>query len=150
MQLQQDVPVGGLFFDNDTKRLATANVAAAADFSIGKRVAIQTGFFTDFSSAVRIPENPDRFYNDRINRFGGTLSLGLEASGIALAIGSTVIYGRGDATGVTVDAANLALEHTRTRATSRIVYVHLTGVTRAVEQIADKAYRGIRKRRRME
>lgn len=146
--LPQDVPIGGLFFDNDTRRLPTGNVALAGDFLIGKRITIQAGFFTDISSAVKIPDNPTRYYNDRINRFGGTLSFGVNATGINLAIGSTVVYGRGDATGVVVDTGNTVLDYTRTQATSRIVYVHLTGVTRAVGKVAGKAYRGVRKRRR--
>lgn len=144
---QQDIPIGGLFFDNDTRRLPTGNVAVAGEFGIHRRVTIQAGFFTDFSSAAKIPDNPDRYYNPRINRLGGTLSLGVHASGISLAVGSTFIYGRGDATGVVLDTANLALDYTRTEATSRIVYLHLTGVTRAVEQIGDKAYRKVRKKR---
>lgn len=64
-----------------------------------------------------------------------------------MAIGSTFIYGRGDATGVVLDVNNLSLGYTRTEASSRIIYLHLTGVTRAAEQIGDKAYRKIRKKR---
>ena len=131
---QPDVPIGGLFFDNDTRRLPTGNVAVAGEFGIHRRVTIQAGFFTDFSSAVKIPDNPDRYYNPRINRFGGTLSLGVHASGISLAVGSTVVYGRGDATGVVLDTANLALDYTRTQATSRAVYFHVTGVTGAAKE----------------
>jgi hypothetical protein len=145
VELAQEVPIGGLFFDNDTRRLPTGNVAVSGEFGIHRRVTIQTGFFTDFSSAVKIPDNPERYYNYRINRYGGTLSLGVQASGISLAVGSTFIYGRGDATGVVVDTANLALDYTRTQATSRVIYLHLTGVTRAAEQIGKKVSRKVRK-----
>jgi len=69
-----------VFFDLETRRLATGNVAIAGDFFIGKIVAIEAGFFTDFSSALRIPENPDRYYNARINRLGGTLSVGFNVA----------------------------------------------------------------------
>ena len=143
----EEALIGGLFFDNDTRRLPTGNVAVAGEFTIHRRVTIQTGFFTDLSSAVKIPENPERYYNYRINRFGGTLSLGVDASGISLALGTTFVYGRGDATGVVVDVNNLLLEYARTEATSRIVYVHLTGVTRAAEQIGDRATRRIKARK---
>jgi hypothetical protein len=154
VQLAPDAPeealIGGLFFDNDTKRLATGNVAVAGEFHIHRRVTIQAGFFTDFSSAVKIPDNPEHYYNPRINRFGGTLSLGVHASGISLAVGSTFIYGRGDATGVVLDLDNLALGYERTDATSRIVYLHLTGVTRAAEQMGERTYRKVRARQQAE
>jgi len=146
VEISDPVPVGGLLFDSDTKRRAIGNVAIASDFSIGRRVMIETGFFTDFSSARKIPENPDQYYNPRIHRYGGTLSLRINASGIALAVGSTFIYGKGDAAGVVVDANNLLLEYTRTEARSRIVYLHLTGATRVVEELGDKAARRIKAR----
>ncbi|NNE18985.1 MAG: hypothetical protein HKN10_10960, partial [Myxococcales bacterium] len=57
---------------------------------------------------------------------------------------------RGDATGVVLDIDNLALGYTRTDATSRIVYLHLTGVTRAAEQIGDRVSREARKRQQTE
>jgi hypothetical protein len=41
----------------------------------------------------------------------------------------------------------VALDYTRTQATSRVIYLlHLTGVARAAEQIGDKAYRRVRAR----
>ncbi len=54
------VPLGGLFFDADTGRTPAANVAVAGDFFIGRVVVIEAGFFTDLSSALKIPENPQR------------------------------------------------------------------------------------------
>jgi long-subunit fatty acid transport protein len=140
------VPIGGLFFDLETQRLTTGNVAIAGDFFIGKIVAIEAGFFTDFSSALRIPENPDRYYSARINRLGGTISVGFNVVGISLAVGSTVIYGKGDATGVRVDLGNIAAGYARTEATSRIVYLHLTGATRAAEDVSKKAAERIKAR----
>jgi len=146
VELAQDVPIGGLFFDNDTRRLPTGNVALAGEFGIRRRVTIQTAFFTDFSSAAKIPDNPDRYYNPRVNRFGGTLSLGVHASGISLAVGSTVVSGRGHGTGVVLDTANLALGYERTQAISRAVYFHVTGVTGAAKVAGSKISRRMRKR----
>jgi hypothetical protein len=121
-------------------------VALAGDFFIGKIVSIEAGFFTDFSSALKIPENPERYYNPRVNRFGATLSLGVNVAGVALAVGSTVIYGKGNATGVRIDPGALNAEYTRTEATSRIVYLHITGATRAAEDISKKAAERIKAR----
>lgn len=146
VEISDPVPVGGLFFDPDTGRRAIGNVAVAGDFSITKRVMIETGFFTDFSSSRKIPENPDRYYNPRIHRYAGTLSLRVNVSGVALAVGSTFIYGRGDAAGVVVDVDNLVLDYTRTEARSRIVYLHVTGATRAAEDLGDRAARRIKAR----
>lgn len=148
VEVPEPVPIGGLFFDADTARSATGNVAVAGEFSITRRVSIQTGFFTDLSSAVKIPENPDRYYNPRIQRLGATLSLGLNIAGVALALGSTFIYGKGDATGVVVDANNQPLDYTRTQATSRIVYLHLTGAAGAASGLGDKA--GVKRSRERE
>lgn len=139
VEVPDPVPVGGLLFDANTARRPTGNVAVAGEFAITRRVSIQTGFFTDLSSAVKIPENPDRYYNPRIQRFGGTLSLGLNIAGISLTVGSTFIYGRGDATGVVVDVNNQPLDYTRTQATSRIVYLHLTGAAGAASDLGDGA-----------
>jgi hypothetical protein len=107
---------------------------------------IETGFFTDLSSAKNIPENPIRYQNPQINRFGGTVSLGLNVAGVALSVGSTVIYGKGNATGVVVDANDLALGYVRTEATSRTIYLHLTGATQAAADLGDKSAQGIKKR----
>ncbi len=138
--------MGGLFFDGDTGRRAIGNVAVGGDFTINKTVTIETGFFTDLSSARKIPENPDQYYNPRIHRYGGTLSLRLNVSGIALAVGSTFIAGKGDAAGVVVDVNNLGLGYTRTEARSRLVYLHLTGATRAAEDLGDRGARRIKAR----
>lgn len=145
--ISEDVPIGGLFFDNDTRRLATGNAAIGGDFFITEKVRIEAGFFTDLSAAQQIPADPGRYYNARIHRLGGTLSLGLNVAGIALAVGSTFIYGKGDATGVIVDASDLALDYTRTQATSRTVYLHITGATRAATELTDMTTDSIKARR---
>lgn len=145
--VDESVPVGGLFFSTDTQRLATGNVAIAGDFSISRKFSIKTGFFTDLSSAIKIPDDPSRYYNPRINRFGGTLSVGLNVGGISLAVGSTFIYGSGDATGVVVDAGNFASGYIKTDASSRLIYLHVTGATRAVVDLGSKAQHGIESKR---
>jgi hypothetical protein len=138
---------GDLFFDNDTARRAIGNVAIGGDFIVTKKVTIEAGFFTDFSSAINIPADPTRYYNPQINRFGGTLSLALNIAGVSLAVGSTVLYGKGDATGVLVDTNNLALDYTRTQATSRVVYLHVTGATQAATDLGTKSAAGIEAKR---
>jgi len=146
VKLDTSVPIGGVFFDNDTGRRAMGNVAIAGEFYIGRIVNLQMGFFTDLSSALKIPENPERYYNARINRLGATLSVGVNVTGVSLAIGSTVVYGKGDATGVRIDPGAFNAEYVRTEATSRIVYLHLTGTTRAAEDISTKAAERIKAR----
>lgn len=146
VDVSEPVPVGGFLFDNDTKRLATGNVAVAGDFRIRKELSITAAFFTDLSSAQKIPSNPTRYYNARVQRLGGTLSVGLNVAGISLAIGSTFIYGRGAATGVVVDFDNLDASYDRTQQTSRIVYLFLTGATQTVVNLGNKAQEGIKGR----
>ncbi|MGB8224181.1 MAG: hypothetical protein WCF10_16445 [Polyangiales bacterium] len=143
------VPTGptGLFFDNDTARRAIANVALGGDFFISKKVMIEAGFFTDLSSAVNIPANPDRYYNPQINRYGATVSIGLNVAGVALAVGSTFLYGKGPATGAVVDAANLGVGYTRTDASSRSIFLHVTGATRAVSELGDRTAKSVQSRR---
>jgi hypothetical protein len=140
------VPLGGVFFDVDTARTAAGNVAIAGDFFIGRIASLSAGFFTDISSALPIPENPERYYDARIHRFGGTLSVGVNVAGVALAVGSTVIYGKGDATGVVLEPGAFNAEYIRSEATSRIVYLHLTGATRAAEDVSKKAAERIKAR----
>lgn len=141
-----EAPTGGAFFDDDTARRFIGNVAVAGDFYIGKKVMIEAGFFTDLSAAVSIPDEPQRYYAPQVNRLGGTLSLGLDVAGVSLAVGSTFIYGKGSATGVILDAANLTAGYTRTEATSRSVFLHLTGATQAATDLGNKTARGIKKR----
>lgn len=141
------VRLAGNFFDNDTARRAIGNVAIGGDFFISKKIMIETGFFTDFSSAVNIPSNPEKFYNPQINRYGATVSFGLNVAGIALAVGTTFLYGKGPATGVIIDQDALATGYTRTEATSRSVFLHLTGATRAVSSLTDKTAKGIKSHR---
>lgn len=141
-----DVLVGGVFFDADTSRNFVPNVAVAGDFFIGKIVMIEAGFFTDLSSAPLIPADPTRYYSPRIHRLGGTMSVGFNVAGISLAVGSTVIYGKGNATGVAVRLEDFTGQFTRTEATSRIVYLHLTGATRAAEDVSTKAREAIKER----
>lgn len=139
--------VGSVFFDNSAARRAIGNVAIAGDFFINKRVMIETGFFTDLSAAKNIPANPDRYYEAQVNRLGGTLSLGLNVAGVSLAVGSTFIYGKGDATGVLLDPMNMTAEYVRTRGTSRSIFLHITGATRAAADLGDKSSGAIEKRR---
>jgi hypothetical protein len=138
---------GSAVFDTSTARRAIGNVAIGGDFFINKKVMIETGFFTDLSAAKNIPANPDRYYEAQVNRLGGTLSLGLNVAGVSLAIGSTVIYGKGDATGVLLDPMNMTAEYVRTRGTSRSIFLHITGATRAAADLGDKSSRAIEKRR---
>jgi hypothetical protein len=137
----------GLFFDNNTARRAIGNVAIGGDFFISKKVMIETGFFTDFSSAINIPANPDQYYNPQINRYAGTVSIGLNVAGVALAVGSTFLYGTGPATGAIVDANNLGVGYIRTEASSRSIFLHITGATQAVAQIGDKTAKSVQSRR---
>ncbi len=138
----------GNFWDNNTARRAIGNAAVAGDFFISEKVMMETGFFTDLSSALKIPGNPDRYYNPRIHRFGGTLSVGVNVSGVSLAVGSTVLYGKGKATGAVVDLGNRVVGYTLTDARSRIVYLHITGATQAASDVTKKAAEGIRARRK--
>ena len=140
------VPLGGAFFDTDTGRTAAGNVAVAGDFYIGRVVMIEAGFFTDLSSALKIPENPQRYYSPRVHRLGGTLSVGFNVAGIGLAVGSTVLYGRGNATGLTVDLDGFMTDYRRTQARSRVVYLHITGATRAAEDVSKKTANKIQER----
>jgi hypothetical protein len=146
-RVKTSAPVQGLFFDPNTARRAIGNVAIAGDFYVAKTVMIETGFFTDLSSAKNIPANPDRFYNSQINNFGGTLSLGVRIAGVSLAAGATAIIGRGDATGVVVDVDSQLRGYTLTKATSRTFYLHITGATRAAADLGDKAQEVIKARR---
>lgn len=141
------VPVGGVFFDNDTARRAIGNVAIGGDFYITKKVMIETGFFTDLSSAINVPANPDHYYNPQINRYGATLSLGLNIAGVSLAVGSTFLYGKGPATGAVLGAGDLAIGYRRTEASSRTIFLHLTGATRAATDLGDKTAKSIETRR---
>lgn len=146
VELSEPVPVGGLFFDNDTKRLATGNAALAGDFNINQKISIETAFLTDMSSAQRIPVDPDRYYNPRIHHYGAALTMRLSVGGVSLGVGATFLYGRGDATGVTVDRANIAVDYTKTEASSRIIYLHLTGATKAAVDLGTKAQQGIQEK----
>lgn len=146
-EIRSSTPVGGLFYDNDTARRAIGNVAIGGDFFISKKIMIETGFFTDFSSAINIPSDPDRFYNPQINRYAGTVSFGIDVAGVSLAVGTTFLYGKGPATGAVIDRDNLATAYIRTEATSRSVFLHLTGATRAVSTLTDKTAKGIKSHR---
>jgi len=138
------LPIGGLFYDNNTARRAIGNVAIGGDFFISKKVMVETGFFTNFSSAINIPTNPTRYYNPQINQYGGTVSMGLDVAGVSLAVGTTFLYGKGPATGVIIDRDNLATGYTRTEASSRTIFLHITGATRAVSALSDKTAKGIK------
>jgi len=146
-KVTEPVPVGGVLFDNDTKRRAIGNVAIGGEFFVSKKWMIATGFFTDFSSAINIPANPDQFYNPQINRYAGTLSLGLNVAGVALQVGSTFLFGKGPATGAIVDAQDLAIGYTRTEATSRTIFLHITGATRAVSDLGERTAKSVESRR---
>ncbi|MGB8329301.1 MAG: hypothetical protein WCE62_04175 [Polyangiales bacterium] len=145
-EVSEAVAVGGVFFDNDTARRPIGNVALGGDFWITRRVMVAAGFFTDLSSAVNIPADPDQFYNPQINRYGATVSMGLNIAGVALTVGSTFLYGKGPATGAVVDSANFAIGYTRTEATSRTVFLHVTGATRAVSDLGDKTMKSVQAR----
>ena len=145
IDLPPDISLGSIYFDDQTKRLATGNVAIAGDFRFRKKeVGILTGFFTDLSSAQKIPENPDIYYQPRINRFGATLSVVLNLSGVSLSVGSTFLYGRGSVSAARVDLNNLVLDYVRTGATSRIVYLHITGVAQAGRELGQRTQRRIK------
>ena len=142
----EPVPIGGLYFDDDTARRFIGNVALAGEFNFTKKVMMMAGLFTDLSSALAVPENPLRYYNPQINRIGATLSLGLNVAGVALSVGSTFLYGKGDSTGVTIDPGTLAVDYARAEAISRVFYLFVTGATRAAADLGDKSSQALKKR----
>lgn len=147
IDLPPDISLRSIYFDDQTKRVATGNVAIAGDFRFRKKeVGILTGFFTDLSSAQKVPENPDVYYQPRINRFGATLSVVLNLSGVSLSVGSTFLYGRGSASAARVDLNNLVLDYVRTGATSRIVYLHITGAAQAARELGGRTQRRVKAR----
>ncbi len=76
------------------------------------------------------------------------MSVGFNVAGIALAVGSTVLIGRGNATGVIADLDGFTADYRRTEARSRIAYLHLTGATRAAEDVSKKTASKIKERQK--
>ena len=142
--------VGGLFFNPSTERRPIANVAVGGDFYVSKKVLMELGLFTDLSAAPNIPSNPDRYYNPQINRFGGTVSVAFDFVGGSLALGTTYIGGKGDATTAFVDLENRTGDYRRTTATSHVLFLHVTGVAGATKRAGDATEEWVKERHGME
>lgn len=57
----------------------------------------RTGFFTDYSSAPKIPNNPERSYSDHINKLGFSANFGIQVSEhTVMSLGGYYVGGRGE------------------------------------------------------
>lgn len=131
------VPGVGRFELDRWYRKTSGNVALGSEFLIKNLVALRAGFFTSLSAAPDVPRESDTYYYPDINRFGGALSVGVNAAGYDLSLGATGLFGRGDA--LAYDLTDLGMPYQRTAVREATLFVFLTGMRNAISRLAKDA-----------
>lgn len=118
-------------------RRTSGNVALGAEVILWDKVAVRAGFFTSLSAAPNVPARSDRYHAPDINRFGGALSVGIQAAGYDLSLGTTGLVGRGDALSYSPDDASAPYRRAEVR--DATLFVFLTGMRNAISKLAKQA-----------
>jgi hypothetical protein len=94
--------------------------------------------FTSLSAAPSVPRESSKYYAPDINRYGGALSVGINAGGYDLSLGSAGLYGRGDALAFDTRPDASAL-YRRTEVTDATLFIFLTWIRNAIGKLAKTA-----------
>ncbi|MEM9727986.1 MAG: hypothetical protein AAF997_05330 [Myxococcota bacterium] len=131
----------GVFFSGDTRRRAVPNFSVGAEHRFDK-VVIAGGVFSNISAAPGVPEQTDTFTPDQVNIWGASFAFGLDYNGYRFTVGTTAMFGSGDALSATVDESGEVLSYDRTSARRTIVLLYLAGAisvaTKASKAVGDK------------
>lgn len=82
-------------FDPDVTRKGVLNFNLGSEFLIIREVSIAGGFFTDFTSAPVIPDQPLRNQPPHVNLFGMAMSIGYFGTHTLSRVGVVYSFGRG-------------------------------------------------------
>jgi hypothetical protein len=127
------------YFEQETwKRKVSGNVSIGTQAVAWDVIAIRAGFFTSLSAAPSVPRESSVYYAPDINRYGGALSVGLNAGGYDLSLGSAGLFGRGDALAFDTRPDASAL-YQRTEVKDATLFIFLTGIRNAVQKLAKSA-----------
>jgi long-chain fatty acid transport protein len=93
-------------FNPDVTRKGVLNFNLGAEFLIIREVSIAGGFFTDFTSAPDIPENPSKNQPPHVNLFGMSMSIGYFGTHTLSRVGLLYSFGSGSSTNLRCGANN--------------------------------------------
>jgi hypothetical protein len=82
-------------YESSTDRTAAIDVAVGAEVAFAKVLALRLGGFTDFADTYELTTSLDDAYQLRMNRFGGTLGLGLTLGSFDSTLGVVYVHGIG-------------------------------------------------------
>jgi hypothetical protein len=118
-------------------RRPTGNANLGGEFLFKYGITVRTGIFTDFSAAPDVMPS-DTPQLTRVNRLGGTLSIGHKGEDHDITLGVIGTYGAGEASVYNPPSALAAGEHAfrPERYSESTVFVFVAGVQKA---LADKA-----------
>ena len=135
--LVPDSPVPlGVFVPQETYRRAALRGALGFETLIGGRVPVRGGVFFERSSAPPVLARSEFFVRDHIDTVGFALSVGFRMVGYDLAVGSTAIFGWGEALGVRRDGDFGSIPtYEASDLHSAAVMVYVGGAKSAVRQL---------------
>ncbi|MEM7137398.1 MAG: hypothetical protein AAF500_12500 [Myxococcota bacterium] len=116
----------GVFLGPSTGRRAVPNVSVGAEHRF-KRVVLAGGLFTNISASPNVPETSTQYAADQVNLYGASVSFGLDTKGFRFTVGSTFMYGVGDALSATINENTEVLGYQRTRARRGILLLYVAG-----------------------
>ncbi|MDB4974381.1 MAG: hypothetical protein JWN48_2722 [Myxococcaceae bacterium] len=118
------------------------NVSLGLSARLPRTVTVRAGLYTDLSSAPRVPRSSSTYYAPDVNRFGGTLAIGLQNEGFDISLGAIGVIGRGHALAFNTDSGPGDV-YQRTVATDRMFLFFLNGVKSAISTLAKHAEKGL-------
>jgi hypothetical protein len=120
------------------KRKVSGNVSLGAEAVAWGWIAVRAGLFTSLSAAPSVPYETEKCYAPDINRYGGALSVGINAGGYDLSLGSAGLFGRGE--GLAFDTRPEASSlYRRTEVADATLFIFLTGIRNAIGKLAKSA-----------
>jgi hypothetical protein len=120
------------------RRKVSGNISLGAEAVAWGVIAVRAGLFTSLSAAPSVPRESSSYYAPDINRYGGALSVGINAGGYDLSLGSAGLYGRGHAQAFDTNPDASAL-YKRTAVKDATLFIFLTGIRNAIGKLAKSA-----------
>lgn len=137
-----DTPQPGILVVTDYHREMTFNVSVGTEGVIADVVPVRAGFFTDLSAAPRIEGPTDRYAPARVNGYGVSLSVGIQAGGYDIAVGAAGLIGRGRGLALNPEPGSGDVPETflPTDVRTRAIYFFLSGAKKAASRLARNVY----------
>lgn len=127
-----------VYSPSSTKTDLALRLAAGFEWVVSGVVPLRGGLLWEGAKRPELPAVSDRYLGRRMSTVGGSLSVGFRAEGFNFALGTTLLFGAGEAMAVSRSDALRDLSYARASASDRTIIVYLSGASSVAKVVAQE------------